>query len=44
MPCDSMAVEEMIEGGVAELLLGVTRDPAHGFVLTLGAGGILTEI
>ena len=29
---------------MAELLVGVTRDPAHGFVLTLGAGGILTEI
>ena len=29
---------------VAELILGVTRDPAHGFVLTLGLGGILTEL
>lgn len=37
-------VEEMAQGGVAELLLGVTRDPAHGYVLTLGAGGVLTEI
>ncbi len=37
-------VEEMIDGAVAELLIGVTRDPAHGFVLTLGAGGVLTEI
>jgi acetyl-CoA synthetase len=27
-----------------ELLVGVTRDPAHGFVLTLGAGGVLTEL
>jgi succinyl-CoA synthetase beta subunit len=24
--------------------VGVTRDDAHGFVLTLGAGGVLTEI
>ncbi len=31
-------VEEMVTGGVAELLVGVVRDPAHGFVLTLGAG------
>ena len=30
--------------GVAEVLVGVTRDPAHGFVLTLGAGGVLTEM
>jgi acyl-CoA synthetase (NDP forming) len=36
-------VEEMITGGVAELLVGVIRDPAHGYVLTLGAGGVLTE-
>jgi hypothetical protein len=25
-------------------LIGVVKDPAHGFVLTLGAGGTLTEI
>lgn len=37
-------IEEMVVGGVAELLIGVLRDPAHGFVLTLGAGGILTEL
>ncbi|WP_170426435.1 acetate--CoA ligase family protein [Ruegeria arenilitoris] len=41
---DEVLIEEMAEGGVAELLVGVTRDPAHGFVLTLGAGGVLTEI
>lgn len=37
-------VEEQITGTVAELLIGVLRDPAHGFVLTLGAGGVLTEL
>jgi acyl-CoA synthetase (NDP forming) len=37
-------VEEMVTDGVAELLIGVTRDGAHGFVLTLGAGGVLTEL
>ena len=37
-------VEEMVTGGVAELLIGVTCDPAHGFVLTIGAGGVLTEM
>ena len=37
-------VEEMIEGVVAELLVGIIRDPAHGFVLTLAAGGVLTEL
>ncbi|MEL7257794.1 MAG: acetate--CoA ligase family protein [Pseudomonadota bacterium] len=44
MCCDGFLVEEMATGGVAELLIGVLRDPAHGFVLTLGAGGTLTEI
>lgn len=44
MPSKTFLVEEMVTGGVAELIIGVTKDPAHGFVLTLGAGGILTEI
>ena len=44
MDAESFLVEEMIEGAVAELLVGVTRDPAHGFVLTVGAGGIMTEL
>lgn len=44
MPSDSFLIEEMINGGVAEILIGVLRDPAHGFVLTLAAGGVLTEI
>jgi acyl-CoA synthetase (NDP forming) len=44
MPTDSFLVEEMVTGAVAELLIGVVRDPAHGFVLTLGAGGVWTEI
>lgn len=41
---DEVLVEEMATGAVAELLVGVTRDPAHGYVLTLGAGGVLTEL
>ncbi len=44
MPAEVFLIEEMIKGGVAELLVGVTRDPAHGFVLTLAAGGTMTEI
>jgi acyl-CoA synthetase (NDP forming) len=40
----SYLVEEMVADAVAELLVGVVRDPAHGFVLTLGAGGTLTEL
>ena len=41
---DRVLVEQMVRGGTVELLVGVVRDPAHGFVLTLGAGGVMTEI
>jgi len=44
MPGDTVLVEEMIADAVVDLLIGVTRDPAHGFVLTLAAGGTLTEL
>jgi len=44
MSSQDFLVEGMIGGGLAELLLGVRRDPAHGFVLTLAAGGTLTEV
>ncbi|TMV10812.1 acetate--CoA ligase family protein [Arenibacterium halophilum] len=44
MPGQRFLVEEMVADGVAELLIGVTRDPAHGFLLTVGAGGVLTEL
>jgi succinyl-CoA synthetase beta subunit len=37
-------VERMVAGGMAELILGVTRDPAHGLALTIGAGGVLAEL
>ena len=37
-------IEEMIEEPLVELLVGVVRDQAHGFLLTLAAGGTLTEI
>lgn len=44
MPTERFLVEEMVTGAVAELLIGVVKDPAHGFVLTLAAGGTLTEL
>jgi hypothetical protein len=34
----------MITGAVAELIVGVTRDPQFGLGLVIGAGGILTEL
>ncbi len=44
MPTDRFLVEEMVTGAVAELLVGVVQDPAHGYVLTIAAGGVLTEL
>lgn len=44
MAAPAYLVEEMIEGAVTELLIGVTRDPIHGWLLTLGAGGVMTEV
>lgn len=36
--------EEMITGAVAELLVGITRDPTGLMMLTLGAGGVMAEL
>jgi acyl-CoA synthetase (NDP forming) len=36
--------EEMVSGGVAEMLLGVRRDPVYGVTLTIGLGGIAAEL
>lgn len=44
MPTEHFLVEEMVTGVVAEILIGVVKDPAHGFVMTLAAGGTLTEV
>ena len=44
MDSNGYLLEQMVTGGVAEVLVAVLRDPAHGFVLTLGAGGVMTEI
>ena len=44
MPAERFLVEEMVTGTVAELLIGVVKDPAHGFVLTVAAGGTMTEL
>jgi len=41
---DAFLVEEMRTDGLAELIVGVTRDPQFGLALTLGAGGILVEL
>ena len=36
--------EEMVTGIVAEILLGIRRDPVYGVTLTLGMGGVTAEL
>ena len=37
-------VEEMVSGAVAEILVGLQRDPIYGLTLTLGMGGVTAEV
>jgi acyl-CoA synthetase (NDP forming) len=41
---DSFLVEKMVDGVVAELIVGVTRDEQFGPYLLVGGGGILVEM
>jgi acetyl-CoA synthetase len=41
---DQFLIEEMASGTVAELIVGVARDPQFGLFLTLGAGGVFVEL
>lgn len=41
---ERLLVESMIEDGVAELLIGIVRDPALGLHLVVAAGGTDTEL
>jgi acyl-CoA synthetase (NDP forming) len=41
---DMLYLESMIQATVAELIVGLSRDPQFGLVMTIGAGGILVEI
>ncbi len=36
--------EEMVTGPVAEMLIGLQRDPVYGVTLTLGMGGVTAEV
>ena len=44
MQTQTFLIEEMITGSLAELIVGVVKDPAHGFIMTTGAGGVFTEV
>ena len=37
-------VEEMVTGAVAEVLLGLQRDPVYGVSMTIGMGGVAAEL
>jgi len=37
-------IEEYVEDTIAELLVSVIHDPVHGLLMTIGAGGVTTEV
>jgi acetate---CoA ligase (ADP-forming) len=41
---NELLIEKMVQGAVAELIVGLTRDPQFGLALVIGAGGIFTEL
>ena len=41
---DGLLVERMVGDGVAEVIVGVSRDPQVGLVLVVGSGGVLAEL
>lgn len=41
---DSVLVEQMVSDAVAELLIGIVRDPVIGLHLVVGAGGVLVDL
>jgi acetyl-CoA synthetase len=42
--CESYLIEKMVDGVIAELIVGVARDEQFGPYLLVGGGGILVEI
>jgi acyl-CoA synthetase (NDP forming) len=41
---NGLYVERMVDGGIAELIVGITHDPLFGPVMTVGSGGVLVEL
>jgi acyl-CoA synthetase (NDP forming) len=40
----SVLIERMVQGAMAELIVGVARDPVLGLYMLLGSGGVLAEL
>jgi acetyl-CoA synthetase len=41
---DTVLVQQQVTDGLAEILVGILRDPQFGLALVIGAGGVLTEV
>ena len=41
---DGFLVEEMVSKPIAEILIGLRRDPVYGTTMTLGMGGVTAEL
>ena len=41
---ENFLIEHQVNNVFVELLVGILRDPQHGFMLTLGEGGVLSEL
>ena len=41
---EKFLIEQQITNAVAEMIIGVKRDPSFGLVLVVGAGGVLVEM
>src|SRR5262249_52265935 len=41
---EQLLIERQVTGAVAELIVGIKRDPAFGLALVIGSGGVLVEM
>ena len=41
---ETFLIEQQVNDVLVELLVGIVRDPQHGYMLTIGEGGILSEL
>ncbi len=41
---ETFLIERQINNIFVELLVGIVRDPQHGYMLTIGEGGVLSEL